>query len=190
MWRIATLDLTWNNDEGRSIKRKREGENGKTTCGDDGGFDAATTLASKDIMGQIDSTIRELAAIVRDNSNTKKEINEITTRLRDLSSQLMTEKMQDALKASRNVTAENDKSVNNKISIATQTMVEGAAGNKTNKVTEEINLAIEEGWLPPLPTGGSDVESLSPHLFITFETNLAPTGFWNQLLEYRLTRAS
>lgn len=72
--KIVTLDLTWDDDEGRSIKRKREGL--KETVEDTGDIQkpVTNTLVAKarEIMGTMDRTIRELAKVVNDNMNTKK----------------------------------------------------------------------------------------------------------------------
>lgn len=87
---MGVLDLTWNDEENRSTKRKKFGdtniEEDKTVN------DGERMLAGKivKIIKDLDEEIRIMSKVVKDNVNTKREIKDSIAKLRSKMSQLMT----------------------------------------------------------------------------------------------------
>jgi len=97
--RTAYIDLRWDDEEGKSIKkRKREkalSDPGRDLMEQHKETDAAKAKLkrAKQLIKGIEDSTRELAKLVNHNVNTKKEIKEVASKLRALSSQLNTVEM-------------------------------------------------------------------------------------------------
>lgn len=92
---VGTVDLRWDDDAGRSIKRARRdsspGTMELTTV-----RDATSRKKAKyrEIVYKLEAESRALIKLVRDNPNTKKEIKEVARTIRSLMSQATTAEMQ------------------------------------------------------------------------------------------------
>lgn len=78
---VGCLDLTWDEDEARSVKRKREDE---VTSGE------RLARALRKTFKEVDGEVRKLSERAKER-NTKKEIKEIAAKLRSLMSLALTD---------------------------------------------------------------------------------------------------
>ncbi|XP_066157747.1 axoneme-associated protein mst101(2)-like [Euwallacea fornicatus] len=92
---ITFLNLTWDEEEHRSIKRKKaekcEGEViGRSP-------DRKLKGKLKKLLSRMEKEIKNLRKVVKENQNTKKEIKEITENLNSISNGIMTKEIQNIL---------------------------------------------------------------------------------------------
>lgn len=94
---MAVLDLTWSDDEGRSLKRRKE-EDGTNMDQEVIEGDKKMAVALRKIIKDIDKESRKMMQVIRENTNTKRELREIAGKMRSLTSQLMTTEAQEMLR--------------------------------------------------------------------------------------------
>ena len=123
---IGYMDLTWDEEEGKSYKRKRADvtiiESGEET-------DAEDRLQEKliQLVKKADKEARKLAKLVGDNINTKKEIKEIAHSIRILMSQINTTEMMNIMKTRRTNKGPKPEPMTVKGEVECQTNTEGKA---------------------------------------------------------------
>lgn len=87
------MDLTWDEEKRRSVKRKRDEpsvQKGKECSQDE---DKRVSAVMK-LIRSVEKEVRALGKVVRDNSNTKREIKDITQTLRSMTSRSVSTEMQ------------------------------------------------------------------------------------------------
>lgn len=149
---MAFVDLTWDQEQGRSSKRKRpsdsvdpvnrrEKTDDKEDVDEDLGRDDKMRNLLRKVIHKMDKASRELSKLIKENPNTKREIKEVGAQIRSLSSTLETEEIQELLrKIGRDTVVENKDVMRATNTIGIQTMEEGEL-RKHNKM-EEIEKAI------------------------------------------------
>lgn len=93
----AEIVLTWDEEAGRSVKRRRDDSLTTSKSEEQDRESEKMAEALRKLIRSIDKEIRTLSKMVKDNINTKKEIKETTLTLRSLSSRLMTTEYQGLL---------------------------------------------------------------------------------------------
>lgn len=95
---ISYLDLTWNEEEGRSVKRKRidKIENASVeTRGQPKTYKLQEKIV--ELIKKLDKETTNMNKMLADKSNVKREIKDISQRIRSVMSQLMTKEIQNIL---------------------------------------------------------------------------------------------
>lgn len=137
---ITFLDFTWDEDEHKSVKRKRV--EGHSTENIDDSADIKLKRKLKNLLARMDKEIKHLRKVTRENQNTKKEIKEIAANLNSINSGIMTEEMQNILFVK--VTEELNENMEKKVETAcvgtqTERDIEGQANGGELREIGEIN---------------------------------------------------
>ncbi|XP_066261221.1 golgin subfamily A member 6-like protein 25 [Euwallacea similis] len=92
---ITFLDLTWDDEEHKSVKRKRVEDNDTERMG--GSPDKKLKRKLRKLLARMEKEVKHLRKVARENQNTKKEIKEIAENLNCITSGIMTTEMQNVM---------------------------------------------------------------------------------------------
>ncbi|KAK4873768.1 hypothetical protein RN001_013128 [Aquatica leii] len=97
---MGLLDLTWDEEEGRSVKKRRRNETEETPARqDDVSLPLKLAARFRKTLKEMDKEIGILSQYVRENTNTKKEIKSCARSLKSLNSALNTDEMKELLQS-------------------------------------------------------------------------------------------
>lgn len=90
---LGIVDLTWDEEKGRSVKRKcKEGAAQEQRRSPHEDKNMAGSIMK--LIRNLEKEVRALGKVVRENANTKREIKDITSSLRSMTSRLVSDEMQ------------------------------------------------------------------------------------------------
>ena len=136
---ISIIDLTWNEEEGRSRKKRKRFDASAVIEEQDDENKTTVSLSKKliHLMNKVEEEARKLSKLVGQNPNTKREIKEVSAAIRSIASQITTNEMVRLVRGSGGAPSV-EEAVQVTQESACQTELAGAVGTKdTGTQTEE-----------------------------------------------------